>query len=166
MNGQSAQIPFELANWAYPPRDENGVRPTPIRSLHEALSVGDIIMVQPPEEAKERIRDYKPVEGDYALGQIPAVNGAIIALDPHTGRVLAMSGGYDYRTSEFNRATQAQRQPGSAFKPFVYLAAFDRLSSHHASWMPLAVDQGPIKRNEASQLHQEILWPLYYARWD
>ena len=148
VNGQSAQIPFELANWAYPPRDENGVRPTPIRSLHEALSVGDIIMVQPPEEAKERLRDYKPVEGDYALGQIPAVNGAIIALDPHTGRVLAMSGGYDYRTSEFNRATQAQRQPGSAFKPFVYLAALDAgyLPTTRILDAPLVVDQGPNKK--------------------
>ncbi|MCD8496688.1 MAG: hypothetical protein LRZ85_00495 [Alphaproteobacteria bacterium] len=53
------------------------------------------------------------------------MQGAIIALDPHTGRVLAMQGGWQYNSSEFNRATQAQRQPGSAFKPFVYLAALD-----------------------------------------
>ena len=148
VKGQSAQIPFALANWAYPPRDKDGVRPQPIQSLKEALRIGDIIMVQPPEEAKERIRDYKVKEGDYALGQIPDVNGAIVALDPHTGRVLAMSGGYDYRSSEFNRATQAQRQPGSAFKPFVYLAALDAgyLPTTRILDAPLVVDQGPNKK--------------------
>ena len=148
VEGRSAQVPFALANWAYPPRDKDGVRPPQIQSLHEALSVGDIIMVQPPEEAKERIRDYTPQEGDYALGQIPAVNGAIVALDPHTGRILAMSGGYDYRSSEFNRATQARRQPGSAFKPFVYLAALDAgyLPTTRILDAPLVVDQGPNKK--------------------
>ena len=148
VHGQSAQVPFELANWAYPPRDKDGIRPQPIRSLHEALSPGDIIMVQPPEEAKERIRDYKPQKDDYALGQIPAVNGAIVAIDPHTGRILAMTGGYDYRSSEFNRATQAKRQPGSAFKPFVYLAALDAgyLPTTRILDAPLVVDQGPNKK--------------------
>ena len=148
VQGRSAQVPFALANWAYPPRDKAGIRPPQIQSLHEALSVGDIIMVQPPQEAKERIRDYTPQDGDYALGQIPAVNGAIVALDPHTGRVLAMSGGYDYRSSEFNRATQAQRQPGSAFKPFVYLAALDAgyLPTTRILDAPLVVDQGPNKK--------------------
>mgnify|MGYP006251165139 FL=1 len=62
----------------------------------------------------------------YSLSQIPIVNGAIVALDPHTGRVLAMSGGYNFQKSEFNRATQAKRQPGSSFKPFVYLAGLER----------------------------------------
>ena len=148
VNGRSAQVPFALANWAYPPRDSDGIRPPQITSLHEALAVGDIIMVQPPEEAKERIRDYTAQEGDFALGQIPAVNGAIVALDPHTGRILAMSGGYDYRASEFNRATQARRQPGSAFKPFVYLAALDAgyLPTTRILDAPLVVDQGPNKK--------------------
>ena len=63
-------------------------------------------------------------EDKYILRQIPKVQGALIALDPHTGRVLAMQGGWSF-ASKFNRATQAQRQPGSAFKPFVYLAALD-----------------------------------------
>jgi penicillin-binding protein 1A len=63
--------------------------------------------------------------GQYALKQIPAVNGALVAIEPQSGRVLAMVGGYSYALSSFNRATQASRQPGSAFKPFVYAAALE-----------------------------------------
>ena len=65
-------------------------------------------------------------EGDYRVRQIPEVSGAAIAMDPFTGRVLAMVGGFSFDESEFNRATQAQRQPGSSFKPFVYAAALDK----------------------------------------
>jgi penicillin-binding protein 1A len=68
-------------------------------------------------------KPYPP--GTYRLDQIPNVDGAIVAIDPHTGRVLAMSGGYSSERSQFNRATQAARQPGSAIKPFVYLAALE-----------------------------------------
>ena len=63
--------------------------------------------------------------GSYALKQIPAVNGAMVVIEPQSGRVLAMVGGYSYALSSFNRATQAERQPGSAFKPFVYAAALE-----------------------------------------
>ena len=63
--------------------------------------------------------------GQFALKQVPAVNGALVAIEPQSGRVLAMVGGYSYALSSFNRATQAQRQPGSAFKPFVYAAALE-----------------------------------------
>jgi penicillin-binding protein 1A len=63
--------------------------------------------------------------GQFALKQVPAVNGALVAIEPHSGRVLAMVGGYSYALSSFNRATQAERQPGSAFKPFVYAAALE-----------------------------------------
>ena len=133
VDGEAVQmrgrIPFMLADWAYPPRRADGVRPPPIRSLREALSKGDIIMVQRPEDVPDRLKRMDKVpdfEGDiWALGQRPKVEGALVALDPHTGRVLAMVGGYNAKESEFNRATQAQRQPGSAFKPFVYLAALD-----------------------------------------
>src|SRR5690606_17087839 len=58
--------------------------------------------------------------GQFALKQVPAVNGALVAIEPQSGRVLAMVGGYSYALSSFNRATQAKRQPGSAYKPFVY----------------------------------------------
>jgi len=145
VNGQIATIPFELAKWAYPPRRPDGVRPPPLTSLKEALAIDDIIIVQPPDEAKDLLKEgYEPKTGEFALGQRPAVEGAIVALDPHTGRMLALVGGYDYRVSEFNRATQARRQPGSAFKPFVYLAALDKGYSPTTLILdaPLALDQG------------------------
>ncbi|WP_416173256.1 penicillin-binding protein 1A [Brevundimonas sp.] len=81
-------------------------------NANKRLERGDLIFVEP--------------RGDqYALKQIPAVNGALVAIDPQTGRVLAMVGGYSYALSSFNRATQARRQPGSAFKPIVYAAALE-----------------------------------------
>ena len=150
VNGQTATIPFALAKWAYPPRDKDGVRPQPITALTQALGVDDIVIVQPPSEAKDLLSvDYQPQASDFALGQRPDVNGAIVVLDPHTGRMLALVGGYDYRTSEFNRATQARRQPGSAFKPFVYLAALDKGYSPTTQILdaPLALDQGQGKPN-------------------
>ena len=148
VNGGRGRIPFQLAFWAYPPRGEDGVRPQPLTDLRDALAIGDIIMVQPPEGTPDLIRDgFEPQPGDYALSQRPSVEGAIVALDPHTGRLLAMSGGYNYLDSEFNRAVQALRQPGSAFKPFVYLAALDQGYNPTTRILdaPLVVDQGPGK---------------------
>ena len=82
---------------------------------------------------------------NYTIDQIPEVNGAIVVIDPRNGRVLALSGGYDFDGSEFNRATQAYRQPGSAFKPFVYLAALENgyLPNTKILDAPLVIDQGP-----------------------
>ncbi len=85
------------------------------RGIPKILAAGDVIYVEPI--------DAKP--GLFRLRQIPEVSGAIIAMDPHTGRVLAMIGGFSFDMSEFNRATQALRQPGSSFKPFVYATALD-----------------------------------------
>lgn len=82
---------------------------------------GDVILVESIERENENGNNLKSFE----LRQIPEVQGAIIAIDPHTGRILAVQGGWKYELSEFNRATQAWRQPGSAFKPFVYAAALD-----------------------------------------
>lgn len=89
-----------------------------IQSPSDALSPGDVILV-------EALFDGEGQSEGFGLRQIPAVNGALLALDPHTGRVLAMAGGYSFQQSQFNRATQARRQPGSSFKPFVYAAALD-----------------------------------------
>jgi len=80
----------------------------------KGLKSGDLIFVEP-----NRAR------GRYNLRQVPEVNGALVAIEPQSGRVLAMVGGYSYSISKFNRATQAMRQPGSAFKPFVYATALE-----------------------------------------
>ena len=89
------------------------------------LRPGDIIMVEKVSAASED--DTKVDKEKFILRQVPLVQGALVALDPNTGRVLAMQGGWKYaKGSEFNRVTQAYRQPGSAFKPFIYLAALDQ----------------------------------------
>ncbi|MGA7263412.1 MAG: penicillin-binding transpeptidase domain-containing protein, partial [Stellaceae bacterium] len=77
--------------------------------------------------------------GAFTLCQAPEISGALVAMDPHTGRVLAISGGFSFETSQFNRATQAKRQTGSSIKPFVYLTALD----HGFTPSTLVVD-GPI----------------------
>ena len=99
------------------------------------LSAGDVVLVEMTGEKKD-----KPV-----LRQVPKINGALVALDPHTGRVLAMQGGWSFAESSFNRATQAKRQPGSAFKPFVYLAALDKGFTPATLVLdaPIVIDQGP-----------------------
>ena len=85
------------------------------------------------------------VGDEHIIRQIPEVNGGIIAIDPHTGKILALSGGFSFNLSEFNRATQAKRQPGSAFKPFVYISAIKE--GYNPSTLvldaPYVVDQGP-----------------------
>jgi penicillin-binding protein 1A len=84
------------------------------KSPADVLKPGDVIYVQ------------KKDDGDgYMLRQVPEVEGGMVVMDPHTGRVLAMVGGFSYAESQFNRATQAMRQPGSSFKPIVYSAALD-----------------------------------------
>ena len=93
----------------------DGLRWTKKSSVKQALQVGDVIYVEPA--------DGKP--GQYRLRQIPDIAGGIVAMDPYTGRVLAMVGGFSFDQSEFNRATQAFRQPGSSFKPIVYATALD-----------------------------------------
>ena len=100
--------------------------------------------------ARSRRRDLcradRQQEGDtqYRLRQVPEISGAIVAMDPLTGRVLAMVGGFSYDQSQFNRATQALRQPGSSFKPFVYAAALDNGYTPSTVVMdaPIEIDQG------------------------
>jgi penicillin-binding protein 1A len=86
----------------------------------KGLKDGDLVWVEPLTKA-----DGSPDPGRYNLRQVPIVNGAMVAIDPWTGRVLAMVGGYSFSLSKFNRATQAMRQPGSSFKPFVYATALE-----------------------------------------
>ncbi|MDC0192688.1 PBP1A family penicillin-binding protein [Alphaproteobacteria bacterium] len=85
------------------------------------------------------------VNSSLIIRQVPKVNGGIVAIDPHTGKVLALTGGFSFKLSEFNRATQAYRQPGSAFKPFVYISALKEGYSPSTLVLdaPYVVDQGP-----------------------
>ena len=102
------------------------------KSFEDFLSLNDIIYVKKKKNNK------------WNLKQLPKVNGSIVAMDPYTGRVLAMVGGFSYKLSEFNRATQAQRQPGSAFKPFVYAAALENGFTPSTLILdaPFVMDQG------------------------
>lgn len=104
--------------WARPERS-SGFGPAP-RRMSDVVTVGDLVMVEPQDLLGGRGPD-KP--NRLLLRQIPQVQGALVSMDPATGRVLALSGGWSFETSQFNRAVQAERQPGSSFKPFVYLTA-------------------------------------------
>tara|TARA_Y100000817_G_scaffold314335_1_gene312841 strand:- start:327 stop:2663 length:2337 start_codon:yes stop_codon:yes gene_type:complete len=102
------------------------------KEFSELFKIGDVIYVKKIENNK------------YSLKQIPKINGGIVVMDPYTGRVLALSGGFSFKNSEFNRASQALRQPGSAFKPFVYALALenDYTPSSLVLDAPLVLDQG------------------------
>lgn len=131
-DGATAVIPVGLMKWAreYVSANDLGKEVT---SAVGVLHVGDIVYAEKydaetlpkPEGAAEDAPSKPTPENAYALRQTPAVNGGLIAIDPHTGRVLAMVGGFSFQMSEFNRAVQAERQPGSTFKPFVYSVALD-----------------------------------------
>ena len=114
----------------------NSVSWTRKKSFDDFLNLNDIIYVQKTKKNK------------WNLKQLPKINGAIIVMDPHTGRVLAMVGGFSFRLSEFNRATQAKRQPGSAFKPFVYATALENGFTPSTVILdaPLVMDQGEGKK--------------------
>ena len=107
-------------------------------AVSQVLAPGDVIYVDP------LYREGNPVEGQYRLEQIPEVSGAMVVMDPWTGRVLAMVGGFSFDQSQFNRATQAYRQPGSSFKPIVYSAALDNgyTPSTVVIDAPIEIDQG------------------------
>ncbi|MBV9548974.1 MAG: PBP1A family penicillin-binding protein, partial [Alphaproteobacteria bacterium] len=117
-NGATGAIPYDGYKWAKPElKDQRwGAAPT---APDQVAKAGDVLYV----EALDPKDGGKP--GQFGLRQIPEINGAMVVMDPHTGRVLAMSGGFSYASSEFDRAMQAMRQPGSSFKPFVYAAALD-----------------------------------------
>lgn len=115
-------IPLAELKWARKNLPDQTLGPE-ITAASEVLKTGDVIWVEPVKFGAKRV-PYP--ENTYTLRQIPEVEGAMVVLDPHTGRVLAMAGGFSFKRSQFNRAVQAKRQPGSSFKPFVYLAALDK----------------------------------------
>ncbi len=109
------------------------VRPT--GKVSQVLEQGDVVYVEPLDKD----------QNTWRLRQVPEVGGALVAMDPWTGRVLSLVGGFSFDQSQFNRATQALRQPGSSFKPFVYAAALDNGYTPSTVVMdaPIEVDQGP-----------------------
>jgi penicillin-binding protein 1A len=135
-DGTTAAIPYDGYKWAH--RQLPGAVWGPMPSTpQEVVKPGDVFYVEalaPPAKA-----------GEFGLRQVPEINGAIVVMDPHTGRVLAMSGGFSYASSQFDRAMQAQRQPGSSFKPFVYATALDNGYTPASKVLdaPFEMDQGP-----------------------
>jgi penicillin-binding protein 1A len=126
-------ITLEGVRWARPASGPTkGRAPT---SVSQILSPGDVIYADPLIA-----KDGSLVDGQYRLRQLPEISGAMVVMDPHTGRVLAMVGGFSFDQSQFNRATQAYRQPGSTIKPIVYSSAIDN------GWTPSSVEvDGPIE---------------------
>ena len=120
-------LPLEGMKWA-----KSGGKA--VTKVPQVVNPGDVVYVEPAK-----------ADGQFVLHQIPEVSGAMVVEDPWTGRVLAMVGGFSYDQSQFNRATQALRQPGSSFKPFVYAAALDNgyTPSTIVLDAPLEIDQGP-----------------------
>jgi penicillin-binding protein 1A len=120
-------LPIEGMKWA-----RSGGKA--VAKVSQVVNAGDVVYVEPAK-----------TEGQFILHQIPEVSGAMVVEDPWTGRVLAMVGGFSFDQSQFNRATQALRQPGSSFKPFVYAAALDNgyTPSTIVLDAPLEIDQGP-----------------------
>jgi penicillin-binding protein 1A len=112
-------IPFSEVKWARP-RLKNGMGGSP-RVLTDVLKPGDVIYVSPREPTDAET----DVKGQWSLQQVPKISGALVAMDPHTGRVLALIGGFSFAESQFDRAVQARRQPGSSFKPIIYTTALD-----------------------------------------
>ena len=102
------------------------------KEFKDLFKIGDVIYVK------------KINENNFSLRQLPEVNGAMVVMDPYTGRVLTLSGGFSFKKSEFNRATQALRQPGSAFKPFVYTLALENNYTPTSLVLdaPLVLEQG------------------------
>ena len=106
-------VPVALVQWARAYVDGTKLGEE-VKAASDVLAVGDVIYVAPSKDASQ-----------WHLVQMPDVEGALVAMDPHTGRVLSLVGGFSYGKSQFNRAVQAMRQPGSSFKPIVYAAALD-----------------------------------------
>ena len=126
---QIGTISLEGVRWARASSAKNPLK------VNQVLAPGDVIYVEPLSKDS----------GQYKLRQIPEVSGGMVVMDPLTGRVLALVGGFSFDQSQFDRATQAMRQPGSSFKPFVYSAALDNgyTPSSIVVDAPIEIDQGP-----------------------
>lgn len=130
---EAVEIKLAEVKWA---RTKKGKKP---KSVKQILSPGDVIYIAP--------KDPDNIAGAWSLMQIPKVNGGLIAMDPHTGRILAVVGGFSFGLSQFDRALQARRQPGSSFKPLVYATALDNGYKPTSIVLdaPIEIEQGPGK---------------------
>jgi penicillin-binding protein 1A len=131
-NREAVEIGFDEVKWAK--SAANGTVP---KAVTDVLAPGDVIYVAP--------KDPNDLGGVWSLMQVPEVGGGIVVLDPNTGRVLADVGGFSYDSSQFDRAIQAKRQPGSSFKPIVYAAAIDNGYKPTSIIIdaPIEIEQGP-----------------------
>lgn len=126
-DGYIVEIDWDGLSWARKYIDEATLGP-PARKAADVLAPGDIVYLQyvdvEPAESSEKATEQQP--GRWLLAQVPQVAGAVVALRPSDGAILALTGGFDFHESKFNRATQAERQPGSNLKPFIYSAALEK----------------------------------------
>ena len=111
-DGIEATLPWGGISWAKPFIDRETTGPAP-EAVTDVLAVGDLVYVMPT------------ANGSWALAQVPKAQGAVVSIDPYDGAISALTGGFDFTVSKFNRARQAYRQPGSSFKPFIYSAALE-----------------------------------------
>ncbi len=144
-SGGSGRLSLEELRWARRTLDDQRLG-AGVRQTKDVVNPGDIVLVEPvAAAAPAKGRPAPPPK--YALRQIPDVGGGVVVMDPKTGRVFALVGGWSFQQSQFDRATQAKRQPGSAFKPFVYVTALENgfTPSSVVDDAPLELSQGPGK---------------------
>jgi penicillin-binding protein 1A len=154
-------LPMQLADlgWARPVQN-GALGPAPKR-VSDVVRAGDVVMVErAPAEAAAGRSTARPER--LLLRQIPQVQGALVSLDPASGRVLALCGGWSFEMSQFDRATQANRQPGSSFKPFVYLTALEQGISPAQRFLdaPFVVDLGAQGKWRPGNYEGDFLGPV------
>ena len=142
-NGTRETVPWRGIRWAKAFIDRATTGPEP-EAITDVLSIGDVIVIMPTDK------------GDWALANIPEAQGAVVSIDPSDGAIGALAGGFDFAVSKFNRATQAYRQPGSSFKPFIYSAALE-----HGNTVATVILDAPIV---ISSSELEAVWrPINYS---
>ena len=161
VTGQPRTGALALADlrWARPSHDGKlGAAP---RRMSDVVKPGDVVMVEAAAPASAMPARPAPPADRLVLCQVPQVQSALVSLDPATGRVLALVGGWNFDTSQFNRATQAQRQPGSSFKPMVYLTALEHGVSPSQRFLdaPVVIDQGAMGRWRPNNYEREFGGP-------
>jgi penicillin-binding protein 1A len=149
IDGEIVTLPWKGIAWARRYINENAVGPYP-KHPDDVLRLGDIIYLEHVDASENQNineKDNSKSEPFWRLAQVPSVAGALVALRPNDGAVLALTGGFNFHQSSFNRVTQAERQPGSSFKPFVYTAALDKgfTAATTFSGAPIVIEDAAIE---------------------